>query len=75
MSKKQKKRCETCRHFEPYYDKGDKPPYTGDCNRYPPVWTGAGCDHDWTSPIDQDRWNVPHVGAMHRCGEWKRVKR
>ena len=72
---KPKKRCETCRYFDPYYDKGDPTPHTGDCNRFPPVWIGHDCDKDWSAPINQDLWNVPHVGAMNCCGEWKKVKR
>ena len=73
--KQPKKRCETCRYFEPYYDKGDPPPLTGDCNRFPPVWVGHDCDRDYFAPVNQDLWNVPHVGAMHCCGEWKKAKR
>lgn len=68
-----KKRCETCRYFDPYYDKGDPPPHTGDCNRFPPVWTGTN-NQDYFAPANENLWNVPHVGAMGCCGEWKRVK-
>ena len=69
-----KKRCETCKYFDPYWDEGDPPPYTGDCERYPPVWIGDG--EDYESPAVQWLWSVPHVGAMYCCGEWtKRGKK
>ena len=67
-----KKRCETCKYFDPYWEKGDPPPHTGDCERYPPVWIGNGRGYE--SPTNQDLWSVPHVGAFYCCGEWKKRK-
>ena len=70
-----KKRCETCRYFEPYWEDGDPPPYTGDCKRYPPVWVCTDYDIEYDVPIDSHMWSVPHVGAMGCCGEWKKAKK
>lgn len=55
--------CYKCRYFEPISESGDLA-LTGLCNRYPPVFTGLDKD-------DTTLWDVPEVGGLSSCGEWK----
>ena len=76
-----KKVCKNCRYFDPYWDEtpdGKPILHDGDCHRYPPVFTAPPVDYnDFNgigSLVSTGSWNVPHVGCMSSCGEWKKVK-
>ena len=63
------KHCENCVFFLPFYEEGDKPPLLGNCQRFPPVWTGGPDEAD---AVDEDfYWKHPLVGAYNTCGEFQ----
>lgn len=73
--------CKNCRHFDPYWDEtpdGRPVLHTGDCHRYPPVFTATPTDPEDPDGIEAivstGSWNNPHVGCMSTCGEWKKKR-
>ena len=64
--------CKNCQHFEPYWDEGDKPPFTGVCKCSPPVWIGP---HPATAEdaVNQYYWAFPYIGAYAVCGKWAAI--